>query len=250
MSVILNCQSLCRVLFIRNKSTHNLLKVMSSDTGDRTWGHLATTEHYGRITDAADYIQVDKDNLKNDPYYNSSQASHCMIFARNDKKTFGVYNPRAAILMQMRFDGNLGFPGGLVDAGEDSVEAVNRELSEEMNLDTSKHSVSESSYVVTHWSISKRLCLHFYALEVSLPELYEIEKRALLAKDYGSEVLGTVRVPLYTMGDGYRGFPTFLSNAFIGNSRLQLLHCLRQLQILTPDEIQLAQQAMPLPLKS
>ncbi|KAG8312843.1 U8 snoRNA-decapping enzyme [Homalodisca vitripennis] len=90
--------------------------------------------------------------------------------------------------MQMRFDGNLGFPGGLVDAGEDSIKALNRELTEEMNLDTSKHSVSESSYVVTHWSISKRLCLHFYALEVSLAELYEIEKRALLAKDYGSEV--------------------------------------------------------------
>lgn len=88
----------------------------------------------------------------------------------------------------MRFDGNLGFPGGLVDPGEDSVNALNRELSEEMNLDVSKHSIKESSYVVTHWSISKRLCLHFYALEVSLPELIEIEKRALSAKDYGSEV--------------------------------------------------------------
>uniref|UniRef100_A0A1B6F6U7 U8 snoRNA-decapping enzyme n=2 Tax=Cuerna arida TaxID=1464854 RepID=A0A1B6F6U7_9HEMI len=250
MSVIVTSRSLCRNLFTWKKSTSNPLKVMSSDTGDRTWGHLATTEHYGRITDTSDYIQVDKENLKNDPYYNSSQASHCMIFARNNIKTFGVYNPRAAILMQMRFDGNLGFPGGLVDGGEDSIKALNRELSEEMNLDTSKHSVSESSYVVTHWSISKRLCLHFYALEVSLAELYEIEKRALLAKDYGSEVLGTVRVPLYTMGDGYRGFPTFLSNAFIGNSRVQLLHCLRQLEILTPEEIQLALQAVPLPLKS
>lgn len=88
----------------------------------------------------------------------------------------------------MRFDGNLGFPGGLVDPGEDSIRALNRELSEEMNLDLSKHSITENSYIITHWSISKRLCLHFYALEVGLDEIYEIEKRALLAKDYGSEV--------------------------------------------------------------
>lgn len=72
---------------------------MSSDTGDRTWGHLASTEHFGRITDSSDYIQVDKENLENDPYYNSTQASHCMIFARNNVKTFGVYNPRAAVLV-------------------------------------------------------------------------------------------------------------------------------------------------------
>lgn len=90
--------------------------------------------------------------------------------------------------MQMRFDGNLGFPGGLVDPGEDRVTALNRELKEEMGLDVSKHAVAEANHVVTHWSVVKRLCLHFYALEVSLPEIYEIEKNSLLAKDYGSEV--------------------------------------------------------------
>lgn len=74
---------------------------MSKNTGDRTWGHLATTEHYGRVTDSSDYIQVGKECLKNDPYYNSAQASHCMIFARNNTKTFGVYNPRAAILVSL-----------------------------------------------------------------------------------------------------------------------------------------------------
>lgn len=33
--------------------------------------------------------------------------------------------------MQMRFDGTLGFGGGIVDPGETPEEAVNRELSEE-----------------------------------------------------------------------------------------------------------------------
>lgn len=48
--------------------------------------------------------------------------------------------------------------------------------------------VGESSHVVSHWSVTKRLCLHFYSLEVTLDQLYEIEKKALNAKDYGSEV--------------------------------------------------------------
>lgn len=59
------------------------------------------------------------------------------------------------------------------------------------------------------------------------------------------QVLGTVRVPLYTMGDGFRGFPTFLTNSFIGNARLQLLYSLKHLNILTDEEIKMAEQAMP-----
>jgi 8-oxo-dGTP pyrophosphatase MutT (NUDIX family) len=37
--------------------------------------------------------------------------------------------------MQMRFDGMIGFAGGLVDPGEEVCEGLNRELKEEANLD-------------------------------------------------------------------------------------------------------------------
>jgi len=53
-------------------------------------------------------------------------------------------------------------------------------------------------------------------------------------------VLGTIRIPLYTLGDHYRGFPVFLKQNFIGCSRDQLLAALSSLNILTPEEIQLA----------
>lgn len=56
-------------------------------------------------------------------------------------------------------------------------------------------------------------------------------------------MLGTVRVPLYTLGDHYRGFPVFLNHKFIGCSRDQLLAALSSLNILTPEEIQLALNA-------
>lgn len=72
---------------------------LNLDTGDRTWGHLARTEHYGRVTDPSDYILLTKDELKSEPYCSTAQASHCMVYAKNNVKTFGVYNPRAAVLV-------------------------------------------------------------------------------------------------------------------------------------------------------
>jgi len=42
------------------------------------------------------------------------------------------------------------------------------------------------------------------------------------------------------LGDHYRGFPVFLKQKFIGCSREQLLAALSSLNILTPEEIQLA----------
>lgn len=90
--------------------------------------------------------------------------------------------------MQMRFDGYIGFPGGLVDPGEDDVTSLNRELREEINLDTSKHQVSLSDFIISHYNKKTGIGLHFYALEMSLEELHEVEIRSLQAKDHGSEV--------------------------------------------------------------
>lgn len=52
------------------------------------------------------------------------------------------------------------------------------------------------------------------------------------------------------MGDGYRGFPTFLKNTFIGNSRLQLVYSLIHCNIMTREEINQAENAVPVAMKS
>ena len=44
-------------------------------------------------------------------------------------------NVSISFQMQMRFDGMIGFAGGLVDPGEEVCEGLNRELKEETNLD-------------------------------------------------------------------------------------------------------------------
>lgn len=77
--------------------------------------------------------------------------------------------------MQMRFDGYLGFPGGLVDAGENPVQAVNRELVEEVgyNLKT-QGKICQSDHLFTHLVDAKKLVLHFYAKQLTEEQLEEV----------------------------------------------------------------------------
>ncbi|XP_065223969.1 U8 snoRNA-decapping enzyme-like [Planococcus citri] len=214
----------------------------NSKTGDLTWGHLEDTEVFGRRAVEDDYIVVDKETASK-KYQIDAEASHCIIYAKSDRMIFDVYCCRAVILMHMRFDGYIGFPGGLVDPGEDDVASLNRELIEELNLDLSKHRVEPKDHIISHYNTKNKLLLHFYGLEINLKDMEELERRALQAKDHGSEVLGNIRVPLYTMGDGVRGFPVFLRNQFIGNARQQLLYTLEKYGIMKKDEIERALHA-------
>jgi U8 snoRNA-decapping enzyme len=91
--------------------------------------------------------------------------------------------------MQLRFDGYIGFPGGLIHEGEDILSGLNRELFEEVNVNVQKHPVKEEHYVVTHWCPSKKLLLHFYAVEIPINDLKVIEEEAVKAHDYGTEVI-------------------------------------------------------------
>lgn len=145
----------------------------------------------------------------------------------------------------MRFDGLIGFPGGGVDPGESPVEAVNREIKEEAGWEEKDGPVTESNYQFTHADEKNKLVLHFYAIEVSESKIAEIERNSLKASDYGEEVLGNFRVPLYTMEGSYRGFPAFLRNNFAGNAKTQLLESLINLNILSPDLVLLALLSEP-----
>ena len=90
--------------------------------------------------------------------------------------------------MQMRFDGYLGFPGGLIDAGENIVDGLNRELAEEIGLDLEKHRFTMKEHRMTHINKSSNLILHFFGLKISLDEFVAIEKGVLRAEEYGIEV--------------------------------------------------------------
>ena len=96
--------------------------------------------------------------------------------------------------MQMRFDGKLGFPGGFVEPGEDIVVGLNRELIEEIKLDTTKHAITKEDFLFSHYipnkddeTKSSRIRV-FFAKEVTKAEYEIMEKQSLDAKEYGFEV--------------------------------------------------------------
>ncbi|XP_014672300.1 PREDICTED: U8 snoRNA-decapping enzyme-like [Priapulus caudatus] len=167
-----------------------------------------------------------------------THAAHCIIYAHNDDKLWGKFPLRAAVMMQVRFDGLLGFPGGLVDKGESWEQGLNRELQEEIALDLERFRVEEADHVGGYLRRKPRLrCYHCYVKQVSLQEFLSIETAAYGAPDYGSEVLGVMRVPLHTLEDGKGGLPAFLQNRFVGAARDQLLFALQTTGIMSGDDI-------------
>ncbi|GAA6103972.1 U8 snoRNA-decapping enzyme isoform X2 [Tachysurus ichikawai] len=164
-------------------------------------------------------------------------ACHILLYADSKAKLFGKIPIKHIVLMQMRFDGLLGFPGGLVKPSEESLEAgLSRELQEELGAAVS---VSVNDYVSSHFAQSPpRLILHFYCKKITESELLEIERAAVSnAVDHGFEVLGLTRVPLYTLRNG-GGLPWFLSHSFISNSRAQLLEALQHLELVSPQNLE------------
>jgi len=182
------------------------------------------------------YIQCKfEESIANNTSY--KHAAHCMIFTRFERKVLECYPAVAAVMMQLRFDGCLGFPGGLIDVGEDIITGLRRELAEEINLDANRFTITAANHVCSHIHEAGQLMTHFFALELEVKDFEELEHLALTSRDFGDEVFGVIRVPLHTMKDGFRGFPTFLRQRFIGNARDQLLEALKQQHVIPDEEI-------------
>ena len=181
------------------------------------------------------YKQIDQiESLKLESRF--KHASHTAIYARTEEKQFGKYPKYAHFLIQLRFDGTFGFVGGLVDPGETPLVAVNREASEELGMPLGSITVTQEDYLITHYADELSLCLHFYAKEVDFETILEIESKCVKGKDYGNEVLGLMRVPLYILSNKL-GLPAFLGSQFISTARIVFLHTLRERHILPEDEL-------------
>lgn len=197
------------------------------------------------------FAPVDWDELVVIPYEQLAQrrstnncrhAAHGMLYTRIDSKWQG-YKQRGWILMQMRFDGSIGFPGGMVDDHNETVHqleaALDREFREEAGLEDAHFTRSE--HVVTHYVPSWNIMLSFYCKEIAFDKFLDCERKTLRAEEYGQETLGIVRPPLYNLmsnrGRTGGGFATFIRNQFPGNGLLQLLMGLVHSKLFTKNEL-------------
>ncbi|KAM5332093.1 tudor-interacting repair regulator protein isoform 1-T1 [Glossophaga mutica] len=185
-----------------------------------------------------------------------SHSCHAMLYAANPGQLFGRIPMRFSVLMQMRFDGLLGFPGGFVDRRFWSLEdGLNRVL----GLGLGCLRLTEADYLSSHLTEGPhRVVAHLYARQLTLEQLHAVEISAVHSRDHGLEVgpppgprpppwglalalqrwvLGLVRVPLYTQKDRVGGFPNFLSNAFISTAKYQLLFALKVLNMMPEEKL-------------
>ncbi|KAK7808093.1 hypothetical protein U0070_009407 [Myodes glareolus] len=169
---------------------------------------------------------------------------YVMLYAPDPRKLFGDRIPlRYSVLMYMRFDGRLGFPGGFVSDHSPTLEdGLNEELLKRLGEGVSTFTVDHGDYRSSLAHAKSKVVAHFYAKCLTLEQLQAVEAKAPLAKDYGLEVFGLVRVPLYILQDGVGGLPAFLENSFIGASREQLLEALQDLGILDPETISIVKE--------
>ena len=112
-------------------------------TASATTGTVSTTSTRQATRTTTKATQVILWSLADDPRQNfffiqcrpSIQAQLIEHICSID---FSVLNQTPSFInfqMQMRFDGKMGFPGGLIDPGEQVCDGLNRELQEEIALD-------------------------------------------------------------------------------------------------------------------
>lgn len=130
-----------------------------------------------------------------------------------------------ALIMIDRWDGRMGFPGGTVNAGEDLIDALVREIKEEIGITIKPEKVHP---IVTH---ETRIVTHLYGLKVLEVEFLHIYyhilnnfSRSILLHAYEegddshfmSEITGIKIVPLLQHEN--KGINRFLENSFAGSS--------------------------------
>lgn len=134
-----------------------------------------------------------------------------------------------AVIMIDRWDGRMGFPGGTVNEGESLLDALVREIKEEIGITVKAEKVHP---IATH---ENRIVTHLYGLKVLEAEFLHIYyhilnnfSRSILLHAYEegdeshfmSEITGIKIVPIVKHDN--KGINRFIENAFAGATREDL----------------------------
>lgn len=140
-----------------------------------------------------------------------------------------------AVIMIDRWDGRMGFPGGTVNEGENLLDALVREIKEEVGITVKAEKVHP---IASH---ENRIVTHLYGLKVLEAEFLHIYyhilnnfSRSILLHAYEegdeshfmSEITGIKIVPIVQHEN--KGINRFLENAFAGATREDLIVLLNE----------------------
>ncbi|CAG2180897.1 unnamed protein product, partial [Oppiella nova] len=157
-------------------------------------------------------------------------ASHCLLYtsANSSRVVYG--------LIQLTDNGELGCPGGQVDVEDvtvdDIIDATNRELEEEINYHL--NGVTREDWICSHREDNPPYIQHFFAKELTVDELTQLERTHMNAQHFPSESLGLFRVPI---GGSDKKFMTnFLRQRFAGNARQQIIETIEKLSLVSPED--------------
>lgn len=133
------------------------------------------------------------------------------------------------VLMMLRWDGYLGFPGGKVDAGESLLQGVQREAKEEINfkLDPDKANLFCSLAPITFGDTPVDRHIHCFQYELAQRELFDVIAYSQYSGSFLEECQGCVAVQVARFDDGKGGIDEFLKHNFKTTAKLELVELIR-----------------------
>jgi U8 snoRNA-decapping enzyme len=156
------------------------------------------------------------------------QAVFAAIYCPNAKpweayadKVYASKENVPLVLMQLRWDGKIGFPGGKVDEGETKIQALVRELEEEIDLDISYFAGTRLEHLVSYYNADEDIDIHCYSFEVTEKEMSRILLCAQQTTSHKAEVGGVFAIQIADYGDK-GGFKEFRKNNFKASAGLEL----------------------------
>lgn len=151
--------------------------------------------------------------------YSDSTEQNLSFVNSVSKKDRGVNVP--LMLMLMRWDGKIGFPGGKIELGEDSADGLAREVKEEIGFDCDKSKMK----LVSNFKFTEN-DVELFAYEVSKDKLKSIMRVSTETDSFLIENQGCFAVQIANFIDNENydigGFEEFKMHNFCASARVEL----------------------------